>query len=1542
MSALENILSHELVQKLGWTLLHFIRQATAVALLAAILLRIMRRFSANIRYITACLTLGSLVLLPVVTMHFVKVESPPVPVDIESISAPVILSSEPVNEIPLTRTTEYQQPVRSKSSRTNYFALWKQRTVSFVEPALPHIVTGWIFGVFALSLWHLGGWAQLQKLRKKMVKQVDAQLVNKLNILAKKLGVTQSVELLESALVQIPTVVGWLRPVILLPASAFTGLSTEQLEAILAHELAHIKRFDYLVNMMQTIVEILGFYHPAVWWLSHKIRVERENCCDDLAVTVTKDRICYARALTSLEEIRGRGELAVAAAGGNLLSRIRRLIGKDSSEKTFSWIPAIMVILLLIILIIPTTLAFTSNYTKPLTAESLLEKMLEHRSQVKNLQYIAEENLWRDVSIEAKMNEDFIEQLRQEGEPQEILDEMRDSLNQIPESRYQILKCTLDNEERIKIEITNGAYNSSGNKIPEEAQQVWIWNGISSTNFSQQNGYPGSAIIENSPNVTAGIGHPWRTFTGILCEYLEEAITKEISVNIEKLNNGTYRITFDYVNSRYVAIVEPSQGYTCTLQESYNKQGELYSRSTATYKEVAENIWFPVSGQTELYTKDGSLFNKSIVNSSQIRINDPSFNAGYFDVDIPVGATVRDRIRDKEYVVGVGRVHDLNVEQNSDTTEQMDPNSWQEKFYSIYSLKDGEVLKRISPFIPERREYLLSTKGEKAILNDKDLKTAYIFQWNGNLESKGAVAGSGIMPITVLMQLGLNLNNYEFDDPANILQTIFAGDWIIRKKATVETVLGALEKIFKNEMGRDIEFSKQEIETEVITVKGKYDFHALPNVTDGKYVLISTTNTDTYTDGGGGTGTLSKFLTWVGNRIKMNIIDNTESTDITLSWRNDSSSDIGRLNHNEQRYNTQLDMLLKNLSRQTGLAFEKTKITTEKWLISENGASKDKQETNKKVTLNQNRLADKQSDERLEEKLENSTEKLKKLGLALAIYAADNDSKLPETLDILKPYLADEQTSFWVQNNVVYLGKGIKRDESTSWNIPTAYDKSLLQSHQGTNVLFLDAHVEFVNSERLKELGIRIIPVQIEEKLEISTEKLKQLGLALAIYAADNDSKLPETIDTLKPYLADEQTSFWVQNNVTYLGKGRSRDESASWNIPIAYDKSLLKSQQGANVLFLDAHVEFVKAEKLKELGIGKTAPDTPKMQKEVPPAGKLPESWSLYYDDGLTSNGGKRWPANMAENLASLEVAPRPFNISDESWKNETFEFDIHSLDGARMGDISVRPEPELREMRHKIFQPDRYLLNYRREWGKLGNNFRMNCGPYLLDLSRPGMYNLQFSPKLGEVEITGSAGGCYAVNFEKIDHDLPVRGFAYINRQKEYTLDGLPPGKYRLSAVTQQKNGNVLVSQAEATVKSEEKVTVDIAPPPKGDCSLKGTILGRRKTYSIDKPISHQAQGEWYVLIRKPGNGNIETTFAYEALTMDSFYVVRGNNITQDTTNRASYKIEGIVPGEYTVTAIEHPSLSDLVITRQQSKPLILKAGQEAVLDFDLRENR
>jgi beta-lactamase regulating signal transducer with metallopeptidase domain/LysM repeat protein len=357
MDILEDILSQEIVHKLGWTLLHSVWQGCVVALLLVVLLRVLRKSSANLRYLIACLGLAVIVLLPVVTFYVVPAPAPTS--DLESVSSSPVPVTGRLHEVydpdmPLQRAAEYMQMNIS----------WKQRAMNFYASALPYIVFGWLIGVLALSLWHLGGWAHLQRLKRQKVNQVDPSLKGKLRNLAERLKVTRPVKLIKSALVQIPTVVGWFRPMILMPASALAGLSPEQLEALLAHELAHIRRYDYLVNMLQTVVEILGFYHPVVWWVSYKIRVERENCCDDLAVSVCGDKVCYARALTSMEETRfAQSELAVAASGGSLSRRIRRLIGAGSAEKNrFGNMPLVISILLIMALMIPVTLALTTRH----------------------------------------------------------------------------------------------------------------------------------------------------------------------------------------------------------------------------------------------------------------------------------------------------------------------------------------------------------------------------------------------------------------------------------------------------------------------------------------------------------------------------------------------------------------------------------------------------------------------------------------------------------------------------------------------------------------------------------------------------------------------------------------------------------------------------------------------------------------------------------------------------------------------------------------------------------------------------------------------------------------------------------------------------------------------------------------------------------------------------------------------------------------------------------------------------------------------------
>jgi TonB family protein len=282
-------------QALSAALLHFVWQGTAVAFLLWITLLLLRNRTPGARYAASCATLALMAALPAATIWILY-------------ERPVSLSGSIAFVIPLAA-----RPI--SASPGEWLALARQ-----------WILPIWALGVALFAIRLALAWRHVVTLRRAAA-HAESALADAVSALARRMNVARPVRVLVSKLADAPSVVGWLRPAILIPAAALAGLDTAQLQAILAHELAHIRRHDYLVNMLQTIVETLLFYHPAVWWVSSRMRHERELCCDDFAVRHCGDAIGYARALTRLERIRGLPELAVAANGGSLLYRIQRLTG---------------------------------------------------------------------------------------------------------------------------------------------------------------------------------------------------------------------------------------------------------------------------------------------------------------------------------------------------------------------------------------------------------------------------------------------------------------------------------------------------------------------------------------------------------------------------------------------------------------------------------------------------------------------------------------------------------------------------------------------------------------------------------------------------------------------------------------------------------------------------------------------------------------------------------------------------------------------------------------------------------------------------------------------------------------------------------------------------------------------------------------------------------------------------------------------------------------------------------------------------------------
>jgi len=192
----------------------------------------------------------------------------------------------------------------------------------------------WMSGVILFYAFRLAGWVRVDRMRRCGVCAAPPEWQQRLGELAAAVRVSQPVELLESCLAGVPQVIGYWRPVILMPLGALAGLSVQQVEAILIHELAHIRRADYLVGIAQSLIEGLFFFHPAAWWISAVVRAEREYACDDVVVALRPDARAYAAALTTLEQSRWvAGYAAAAANGGNLVRRIRRLLGEPAPER---------------------------------------------------------------------------------------------------------------------------------------------------------------------------------------------------------------------------------------------------------------------------------------------------------------------------------------------------------------------------------------------------------------------------------------------------------------------------------------------------------------------------------------------------------------------------------------------------------------------------------------------------------------------------------------------------------------------------------------------------------------------------------------------------------------------------------------------------------------------------------------------------------------------------------------------------------------------------------------------------------------------------------------------------------------------------------------------------------------------------------------------------------------------------------------------------------------------------------------------------------
>lgn len=312
------------VDVLGWTLLHFLWQGVAIGLIYIVLRPLFGSVSARYRF--GMLAFAALALCPFATVAWLWPES-----GSASTSAALAISAG---------ADSIAAPLAAVASKWHFEAL------------LPWLVVTWMLGVMFIAGRAFFNWRRLNWL----IHNASAPLPECREALARlcaRFGVRRPVRLLASLRVGTPMLVGWLKPVILLPASMLSGFTPHQIELIVAHELGHVRRWDYLANLFQVVVETVLFYHPVVHWISRDVRNARESCCDDLVISLAEGSpVAYARTLADLEELRhdmGIVAPALGASGGILLARIRRIVGVqhdfyDPIPRNNSWVVVILAV----------------------------------------------------------------------------------------------------------------------------------------------------------------------------------------------------------------------------------------------------------------------------------------------------------------------------------------------------------------------------------------------------------------------------------------------------------------------------------------------------------------------------------------------------------------------------------------------------------------------------------------------------------------------------------------------------------------------------------------------------------------------------------------------------------------------------------------------------------------------------------------------------------------------------------------------------------------------------------------------------------------------------------------------------------------------------------------------------------------------------------------------------------------------------------------------------------------------------------------------
>lgn len=324
MNFVYQLIPHEIIKAIGWTIFHSVWQGTVIAVILGALLLLTGKKSARLRYNFSVAAMFLLFFVSLVT--FVQVYETPgtqLPDNLIFVSDNSIQSG----------SSGINTPSVVDNTKINLQEIFEK----YFSKNLPWVVTFWFIGLIIFSLRFIAGVFYVQRLKTTGLRTLENVWHYRLNFLHSKLNLNRPVQIYESLQIDVPITIGNLKPIILLPLGLISGLPQDQIEAIISHELAHIKRYDFLINLIQTFIETLFFYHPVVWWLSSLINTERENRCDDIAIQTCGDAECYSKALYNIQQIRKNESGLALAAIGNKNQLYRRIIRMNTKNTNIAY-----------------------------------------------------------------------------------------------------------------------------------------------------------------------------------------------------------------------------------------------------------------------------------------------------------------------------------------------------------------------------------------------------------------------------------------------------------------------------------------------------------------------------------------------------------------------------------------------------------------------------------------------------------------------------------------------------------------------------------------------------------------------------------------------------------------------------------------------------------------------------------------------------------------------------------------------------------------------------------------------------------------------------------------------------------------------------------------------------------------------------------------------------------------------------------------------------------------------------------------------------